>query len=97
MAFAVVRQMIKLPKLEVGDVLNATVNNQVGWLRVVSCMDGRVKHAQFIPQGTRQQKEVSDPDITNPSTFIRGDGKANTVFEGLMVSVGMVAAIHLTK
>jgi hypothetical protein len=89
--------MITLPTLQDGDLLQATVNGAPGWLRALGCNNGTVKLAQFLPKGSRQQQDLTDPVIMAPTMFIRAAYSANSLFEALMRVLGIAAAVQATK
>lgn len=89
--------MITLPTLQDGDLIQATANGTPGWLRAVTVVDGAVALAQFIPKGIRQQQELTNPTITEPKMMIRSEVMAASVFDALIKSVGITAAIQATK
>lgn len=90
--------MITLPETpQEGDLVRCTVNSQLGWLRVATVFNNIVTLASFMPQGARQQQTVNNPNIVEPTLLIRGDVVAGSVFEALVKTVGISAAVQAAR
>lgn len=89
--------MITLPTLQQGDLIEAYVNGNPGWLRPSVVVDGTIVNAQFLPKGSRQQEDVTSPVVTDPAMFIRCGVASATIFEALVRTIGVPATVSLTK
>lgn len=88
--------MITIPQLREGDILEATVNKQEGWMRILEIRQNSVKRVQFIKNGSRTETEITDPEVEEPILFLRADYQAGSLFEALVRTLGVATAIQIT-